>query len=150
MAEYKLNKKGNILENGHTMFMEDVIVRLKRLDFLEKYKKNLVKIIDKHFWDWDTHHYECDAFLEDLDKLAKREFAISENTVKNRCKQALDRIESGDIEIEKGFWKNEYTVFTGREDNILQAVSFDCFENAQIFSEVIKLREFVKRDLHTK
>jgi len=79
MVEYKLDKKGNVLEDGHTMFMEDVVVRLKRLDFLENYKKNLTKVIDKHFWNWDDHHYECDGeFLEDLDKLANGKFALHE------------------------------------------------------------------------
>lgn len=78
MVEYKLDIKGNILEDGHTLFMEDVLARLKRLDFLEKYKKNLVKVIDKHFWNWEDHYYECeDGFLKDLDKLSKGEFANS-------------------------------------------------------------------------
>ncbi len=77
MVEYKLDKKGNILEDGHIMFHEDVVTRLKRLDFLEKYKKNLIKVINKHFWNSEDHHYECeDGFLEDLDKLAAGKFAI--------------------------------------------------------------------------
>ena len=36
MTEYKYNKKENkFTENGHTMFEVDVLMRLKRLAFLE-------------------------------------------------------------------------------------------------------------------
>lgn len=73
--EYKL-VNGKITADGHTMFMEDVVTRLNRLTFLENYKRNMIKVIDKHFWNWEDHHYECeDGFLEDLDKLSKGEFA---------------------------------------------------------------------------
>lgn len=78
MVEYKL-KDGNFLEDGHTVFKEDVLTRLKRLDFLEKLAKKLPKVIDKHFWDYENHHYECDdSFLADLDKLHRGEFSVSE------------------------------------------------------------------------
>lgn len=37
MIEYKYNKKENkFTENGHTMFEEDVLKRLKRLSYLEE------------------------------------------------------------------------------------------------------------------
>lgn len=37
MIEYKYNKKENkFTENGHTMFDEDVLKRLKRLSYLEE------------------------------------------------------------------------------------------------------------------
>ena len=81
MVEYKL-VDGNFTEDGHTMFKTDVVTRLERLDFLEKYKKNLIKVIDKHFWNWEDHHYECeDGFLEDLALLSKGEFVIQKDSV---------------------------------------------------------------------
>ena len=82
MVEFKL-KNGKFLEDGHTMFKEDVLSALKRLNFLEHYKNNLTKVIDKHFWDWDNHNYTCIyKFLEDLDKIAKgnEKFASSEKS----------------------------------------------------------------------
>lgn len=41
MIKYKYNKKTNkFIENGHTMFEEDVLKRLKRLSYLEEQLKN--------------------------------------------------------------------------------------------------------------
>ena len=41
MIEYKYNKKANkFTENGHTMFEEDVLKRLKRLAYLEEQMKH--------------------------------------------------------------------------------------------------------------
>ena len=78
MVEYYLID-GNFTEDGHTMFKEDILTRLKRLNFLEKLVKNLPKVIDKHFWNYEDHHYECDdEFLSDLDKLHRGEFVNSE------------------------------------------------------------------------
>ncbi len=82
--KYKL-ESGKITEDGHSLFIEDILTRLKRLDFLEKYKENLVKVIDKHFWDYENHYYECeDGFLEDLYKLAKGKFAPHAKGEKNK------------------------------------------------------------------
>lgn len=71
---YELDNN-KITADGHTMFPEDIVDRLNRLTFLENYKRNLIKVIDKHFWNWEDHHYECDGdFLEDLDKLGEGKF----------------------------------------------------------------------------
>lgn len=62
MVEYKL-VNGKFTEDGHIMFLEDVLTRLKRLDILEKYKNKVPKIVDKYFYNYDDHHYECDGLF---------------------------------------------------------------------------------------
>lgn len=53
--------------------------------------------------------------------------------------------EIGKIETQKSFWKIKWIVFTGKDENkIERAVEFNDFENAQIFSELVKLKECVK------
>ena len=47
----------------------------------------------------------------------------------------------GDIEMKKGFLYNQWDVFTGIEDNVKKAVRFKNFENAQIFSQLVKLND---------
>lgn len=36
MSKYKINKRGDITKDGHTMFKEDIVRDLNRLAFLEK------------------------------------------------------------------------------------------------------------------
>lgn len=44
MVKYTLNHKGQILKDGHTMFVFDILSDLKRKAFLEEERKNNKKL----------------------------------------------------------------------------------------------------------
>lgn len=72
MIVYKYNKqKKKFTENGHTMFEDDVLKRLKRLSYLEEQIKQcqllpVQRVINWVAFDWmkvETRPTECDKYL---------------------------------------------------------------------------------------
>lgn len=70
--EYNYNKKENkFTENGHTMFMEDVLQRLKRLLHLEsrikELENNTTELIQRSGNITHDYWYYCQECLHDLE-----------------------------------------------------------------------------------
>ena len=52
-----------------------------------------------------------------------------------------ERMKIGELRMVKGFWKYKWDVFTGTEKKVMKFVRFNSFENAHIFSQLVKLND---------